>query len=104
MWFDISIRKFIDYKEDFDTSLGDISGWTFLMKVRGHPRSEGVVATYTDELVGNEDGILTLTLTDTQTTELNPGYYVYDIIGENESEIKHVVAEGVLVVSNIISR
>ena len=76
---------------------------TFLAQVRKSHGSNTVKVTFTTSNDG-VGGNLTLSLTDTQTSALENGRYVYDVLQTDASGLKQRLMEGQLIVTPSVSR
>ena len=86
-----------------DGSALDLTGYTILAQIRKHSSSTTAVsfATTSDSPT---TGVLKLSLDPSDTADLKPGRYVYDIVITDTSSTKTRVVEGSVIVSKTISR
>lgn len=110
--FDIVIKQGatwtlpLNYLESDETAV-DITGWTARMQVRRDAESEIVVelSTTNGKITLSEptEGELTLKLTATETTDLDPGTYRYDLELVDGSEVYRIL-EGTVTITEQITR
>ena len=65
--------------QDENGSAVDISGRTYAAQVRANAEDTTILATFTCAIVNAAQGILTATLTSTETRALTPGLAVWDL-------------------------
>ena len=81
------------------TANRDITGHTLESKVRRHHKSVAPIATVTVVVVDAATGSLTLSLSNTQTSLMKNGKYVYDVeLTTTSTGVKERVIEGVFTV------
>jgi hypothetical protein len=81
------------------TANRNITGHTLESKVRRHHKSVAPIATVTVMVVDAATGSLTLSLSNTQTSLMKNGKYVYDVeMTTTETGVKERVIEGVFTV------
>ena len=104
---------FIDQGADFSTTVTisdangsalDLTGYTALAQVRKTYASSTATAFTADFAADRTTGQITISLTDTQTTALEAGRYVYDLLVTNASGTKTRVVEGIATVNPSVSR
>ena len=78
----------------------NITGYTLYSHMRKHPDSTSHT-TFTVGITSAADGVLTLSLNTTQTRNLKPGRYVYDILVSSGSTVYNIVNGNVLVNAGI---
>ena len=104
---------FIDQGADFTTTVTisdsdgsalDLTGYTALGQIR--KTYESTTATDFDAQFNSDrtTGQITISLTDTQTSTLESGRYVYDLIITGAAGIKTRVVEGIATVNPSVSR
>ena len=77
----------------------DITGHTLESKVQRHHKSVAPITTVTVVVVDATQGSLTLSLSNTQTSLLKNGKYVYDVeLTNTETGAKERVIEGVITI------
>tara|TARA_Y100000289_G_scaffold4533_1_gene4166 strand:+ start:90 stop:425 length:336 start_codon:yes stop_codon:yes gene_type:complete len=103
---------FIDQGADFSITVDvsdangnqlNLTGYTAAAQMRKTYESSSVSATFTTSIAA-ADGQVTLTLTDTVTTALSPGRYVYDLVVTDGSSISTRVVEGQAIVTPGVTR
>jgi len=89
--------------QDADNSLLDLTNYTVSSQIRKHPGSS--TATDFTTLISEPTtlGIITITLTSSQTINLKPGRHVYDVVIER-SGIKSKVVEGSVIIRQGVTR
>lgn len=86
-----------------DGSAMDLTGYTCDAQVRKAYTSSSTSATFSTSINASA-GLVTLELTDTQTTALDYGRYVYDAVITSSSGEKTRVLEGQVVVTPGVTR
>ena len=81
----------------------NLTGYTAAAQMRKTYESSSVSATFTTSIAA-ADGQVTLTLTDTVTTALSPGRYVYDLVVTDGSSLSTRVVEGQAIVTPGVTR
>ena len=81
----------------------NLTGYTILAQIRKHSSSSTAVSFATTS-VAPTTGVLKLSLDPSDTTDLKPGRYVYDIVLTDTSSVKTRVVEGSVIVSKTVSR
>ena len=104
---------FIDQGADFTTTVTvndangtalDLTNYTALAMIRKTYQS-ATATTFTNAFVSpRTTGQITISLTDTQTTALDDGRYVYDLVITDGSGNKTRVVEGIATVNPSVSR
>ena len=103
---------FIDQGADFSVTVNvadvdgttlDLAGYTAAAQMRKTYESSSISATFTTS-ISAADGQVTLSLTDTVTTALSPGRYVYDLVVTDGSSISTRVVEGQAIVTPGVTR
>tara|TARA_Y100000022_G_scaffold31774_1_gene25040 strand:+ start:5496 stop:5831 length:336 start_codon:yes stop_codon:yes gene_type:complete len=103
---------FIDQGADFSITVDvsdangnqlNLTGYTAAAQMRKTYESSSVSATFTTSIAA-ADGQVTLTLTDTVTTALSPGRYVYDLVVTDGSSLSTRVVEGQAIVTPGVTR
>jgi hypothetical protein len=89
---------------DSDGSALDLTSYTALAQIRKTYEST-TATTFTSTFASDRTtGQITISLTDTQTTALESGRYVYDLIITDVSDNKTRVVEGIATVNPSVSR
>lgn len=100
----------IDQGADFTTSVNlndtdgnpiDLSTYTSRAQLRKHYTSSNAVSFSTSSTSG---GVLTLSLTASQTTDIIAGRYVYDVEVVDSSNVVSRIVEGVVTVTPNVTR
>ena len=103
---------FIDQGADFSITVDvsdangnqlNLTGYTAAAQMRKTYESSSISATFTTSIPA-ADGQVTLSLTDTVTTALSPGRYVYDLVVTDGSSISTRVVEGQAIVTPGVTR
>ena len=103
---------FIDQGADFSITVDvsdangnqlNLTGYTAAAQMRKTYESSSVSETFTTSIAA-ADGQVTLSLTDTVTTALSPGRYVYDLVVTDGSSISTRVVEGQAIVTPGVTR
>jgi len=82
----------------------DLTNYSFTAQMRKHAGSSVSVNLNPTLVTPSTDGAIRITLTDTQTSTLKPGRYVYDILITDNSGIKTRAVEGSAIVREGVSR
>tara|TARA_Y100001937_G_C7089094_1_gene316798 strand:+ start:935 stop:1321 length:387 start_codon:yes stop_codon:yes gene_type:complete len=92
---DLLIAKNVDYEQLFtitDKTTGSgvsFSGFTssiLTSRIKQHPNSTSVAATFTSSYSDASSGIIKLELSDEETRDLKSGRYFYDVVVINEDK------------------
>ena len=75
----------------------DLSGYTGSAQLRKHSASRGKYD-FTLAFVDRTNGVVKLSMTDTITSRIKPGRYIYDIILTDSTGLKERVVEGSVLV------
>lgn len=104
---------FIDQDADFTTTVTindsngsalDLTSYTALAMIRKTYQSTSAT-TFTSTFASDRTtGQITISLTDTQTADLEAGRYVYDLVITDSSGTKTRVVEGIATVNPSVSR
>jgi len=103
---------FIDQGADFSITVDvsdangnqlNLTGYSAAAQMRKTYESSSISATFTTSIAA-ADGQVTLSLTDTVTTALSPGRYVYDLVVTDGSSISTRVVEGQAIVTPGVTR
>ena len=89
--------------ESDDSGPLNLSSYTVTAQIRKHASSATKKADFTIAITNASEGKLTLSLTDTQTSSMKPGRYVYDVVTEIGG-IKTRVLEGSVLVREGVTR
>jgi len=97
------VNLIIDQGSDFNQSFNlessatnaalDLTGYTGSAQIRKHASSRKFYD-FTVSFPNRVGGVVKLTLTDTITSRIKPGRYIYDIILTDSSGLKERVVEG----------
>jgi hypothetical protein len=107
----IKANLIIDQGTDFSTSINltdddgeviNLTGYTANGQIRKIHSSSNAV-TFTITLEANV-GVVTLSLTDTQTANMTPGRFVYDVILTDTSSVTSRIVEGVVNLTPRVTR
>jgi len=82
----------------------DLTGSTFLVQLRTDPDDAQPVITFTTTLIDIPNGSWEFSLTSTQTANLEPGFYVYDVQRTYSDGAVHTRFEGQAEVTLDVSR
>ncbi len=80
----------------------DLTGYTGASKMRKHYTSSNAQS-FTIAL-NSSDGYVTLSLSSTQTSNLTPGRYVYDVEVVSSSNVVSRIVEGIVTVTPEVTR
>lgn len=74
----------------------DLTGFTAALNMRKQYDCDGTLYTYTedDALTLDDDGTVTIALDPTETTDLEPGRYVYDLMLTSDEEVATLFLRG----------
>ena len=90
---------------DVDGTTLNLAGYSAAAQIRKTYESSSASATFTTAISNpTTDGQVTLTMTDTVTTALSPGRYVYDLIVTSSGGLKTRVVEGQAIVTPGVTR
>lgn len=82
----------------------DLTGAVLAGKMRSTVRSDTVVATLTCTVADAENGLLTVSLTDTETAELRPHSGVWDLFMTQAGVVTPVITDGTYTIRERASR
>ena len=83
----------------------NLSGYTYASQIRKHPNSSTAVSFTATAATPPSSGELTISLDPSDTADLKPGRYVYDIVLTKISDsTKTRVLQGSVIVSKTITR
>lgn len=103
----------VDQGTDFSTTITvknddgiviDLAGYTAAAQLRKHYTSETAVDFTTAFESPRSAGLLTISLTRTQTANLESGRYVYDVEVTDSANTRSRLVEGILTVSPQVTR
>lgn len=106
----IKANLVIDQGTDYSTSVtltdeednpASLAGYTATAQIRKTYSSSNAVSFTT--AIAESQGVVTLSLTDTQTASLTPGRYVYDVIITTGSTTSRII-EGIVTVTPRVTR
>jgi hypothetical protein len=86
---------------DLDDNVVNLSGYTANAQIRKSYTSSNAVSF--SVTLGENTGIVTLSLTDTQTANITPGRYLYDVLLTSNNITSRIV-EGVVTVTPGVTR
>ena len=94
----LTISAHSDFSENFElTQLGgtptNLTGFTVQSQMRKHPDSS-TAHTFTVGITSAADGKINMSMTDTTTSGIKPGRYVYDVLATRPNGDKLIVLEG----------
>tara|TARA_B110000971_G_C19769552_1_gene390203 strand:+ start:133 stop:471 length:339 start_codon:yes stop_codon:yes gene_type:complete len=89
---------------DSDGTALDLTAYTALAQIRKTYESSTSTSFTTAFDATRTTGKITISLTDTQTSALESGRYVYDLLITSVSELKTRVVEGIATVNPSVSR
>ena len=90
--------------EDGEGSALDLTGYTALAQIRKTYQSTTATAFTSTFDSDRTTGLITISLTDSQTSALEEGRYVYDLLITDVSGTKTRVVEGIVTVNPSVSR
>ena len=90
--------------EDGNSSALDLTGYTALAQIRKTYQSTTATNFTSTFDADRTTGLITISLTDTQTAALEEGRYVYDLLITDLSGTKTRVVEGIVTVNPSVSR
>ena len=97
MSYNITIKKGADFSRSFAVSENqiatDILGYTFEGTLKERYTSTASVS-FTMSIISTSQGIFQASLTDTITSQMDPGTWVYDIVMTTDSGDKIRILEG----------
>jgi hypothetical protein len=88
---------------DVDGTTLNLTGYTAAAQMRKTYESSSVSATFGTAIAAS-DGQVTLSLTDSVTTALSPGRYVYDLVVTSSGSLSTRVVEGQAIVTPGVTR
>tara|TARA_B110000444_G_C18667746_1_gene513768 strand:+ start:176 stop:508 length:333 start_codon:yes stop_codon:yes gene_type:complete len=88
---------------DVDGTTLNLTGYTAAAQMRKTYESSSVSATFGTAIAAS-DGQVTLSLTDSITTALSPGRYVYDLVVTSSGSLSTRVVEGQAIVTPGVTR
>lgn len=91
----------IDIADDNDMPI-DLTGYTGSAQIRKHYSSSN--STPFSVSIDSADGVVTLSLTSTQTRSLTAGRYVYDVELTNTSNVVSRIVEGIVTITPQVTR
>lgn len=84
-------------------SVLNLSNYDISSQMRKHPGATGVT-TFTSSIYNAAQGQIKIGLSTTQTANLKPGRYVYDVIITDTANVTSRVVEGMVLVSQGVTR
>lgn len=97
-------EKTIRLQDDLTNANINISGYLFTSKVRKGPLTMNTAAVMTVSTVNVANGTIKVVLNSANTSNLEFGRYLYDIIQTNSANSKSLIYEGTVIVSPGVSR
>ena len=88
---------------DVDGTTLNLTGYTAAAQMRKTYESSSVSATFGTAIAAS-DGQVSLSLTDSVTTALSPGRYVYDLVVTSSGSLSTRVVEGLAIVTPGVTR
>ncbi len=85
--------------EDSSNAPLNLTGYTGFSKMKKHPRSLGVTATFSVSFPDRSAGQVKISLASSTTAGLKPGRYCYDVLVSSASSIKTRIVEGSAIVT-----
>jgi len=105
--YNITVEKEVDYSRTFqikrDEIIIDLDGYSFASQIRTH-HTDGDSTAFTCTITDSDQGLVRLSLTDTQTAALEGGTQYWDLVMTDDSGIKTRLLEGKCFVKNGITR
>lgn len=98
----------IDQGTDFSLNLGlkeddgtpkNVTGYTFSSYIKKSFYSTSAVAEFSVDYADSSNGDVILYLTSTQTTDIKPGRYLFDIKQKSANNVVERIAEGIVTVN-----
>lgn len=105
----LTINTGTDFSQIFTLESGstnsalNLSGYEISSQMRKHPGATGVT-TFTSTIYSAANGQIKIGLSTTQTANLKPGRYVYDVVITDTSDVVSRVVEGMVLVSQGVTR
>jgi len=90
--------------EDSSGSLFDLTGYAADSQMRKWSGSSSAVTFTASILIPSTSGQIMLSLTSEQTSIIKPGRYIYDVLIIDEFNIKNKVIEGMVLVTEGVTR
>ena len=106
----LTINTGEDFEQTFfleaadNNSAWDLTNMTVSSQMRKHAGSSTSTVFFFFLILKYTSGSIKLKLTNTQTSSLKPGRYVYDIVVETDTGIKTRVVEGMVLVRQGVTR
>jgi hypothetical protein len=82
----------------------DLTNYTIAAQMRKWAGSSTATTFTTSKLAPYTSGRILLSLTATQTQDLKPGRYVYDVVIEDDYNVKTRVIEGMVLITEGVTR
>ena len=92
----------INIKNSANTAI-NITGRTYISQVRKSKASNTVIASFTTAITNAANGVLTMSMTGSETSNINTGIYYYDLQETNGSTITTLMG-GKVTVTGEVSR
>lgn len=81
----------------------DLTGYAATSMMRKHANSNTKTANFTVGITSAVEGLITISLASTVTSEIKEGRYVYDVMLTSAADVKSIVVEGMALVRTGIS-
>lgn len=92
----------INIKNSANTAI-NITGRSYVSQIRKSKASESILVSFTTTITNAANGVLTMTLTAAQTSNINTGIYYYDLQETNGATITTLMG-GKVTVTGEVSR
>ena len=104
----ITIEKGTNFSKDFiikDTngSVVDLTGYTFVARIRKYPEDTLTVQTFTVGITSAVEGLVNISMTTSITAELKNGRNYYDVVSTSTTSVTKREVEGMAIVSPTVS-
>lgn len=107
----IKANLFIDQGADYSTSINLTDDSGDIVTLTGYQANGQIRKTYSSSNAVNFNitlaesiGVLTLALTDSQTANMTPGRYVYDVIVTDTANVTSRIVEGIVTITPRVTR
>lgn len=92
----------VNIKNSSNTAI-NISGRSYVAQIRKSKATESVIASFTTNITDGANGVLTLSMTSSQTSGINTGIYYYDLQETNGSYVTTLMG-GKVTITGEVSR
>jgi len=109
-YLDLYLDQGADFEKNIrllDESTGNsinIAGYSFTSKIRKGPLTTNTAGVFTTSIVNASNGTFRISINSANTSNIEFGRYVYDIIQTNTSNTKTKIYDGIVIVSPGVSR